>query len=102
MRDVRDGAVVGDVDVESSGTSMSALRQFAPVRSYFAGRGVRAAWTYLSGLWSMVITSPSFTTRVSLGRADFAKVWCVPGLVSSTGSRLAKAGLRSQKGGMYM
>ena len=50
--------------------------------SYFLGRGVRAARAYLSGLWSMVITSPSFTTRVSLGRSDFAKVWCVPALLT--------------------
>ena len=32
----------------------------------------------------MVMTPPSFTTRVSLGRSDFAKVWCVAGHVSSS------------------
>lgn len=30
MRDVRDGAVVSDVDVEPSGTSVSALRHLLP------------------------------------------------------------------------
>jgi len=59
----------------------------------------RAAWAYLSGLKSMVIASPSFTTRVSLGRSDFAKVWCVAGHVSSTASRLRKPCGDCKRGG---
>ena len=41
MRDIRDSAVVSDVDVESSGT----LYQYCTIysrASYFPGRGVRA------------------------------------------------------------
>lgn len=50
----------------------------------------------------MVIASPSFTTRVSLGRSDFAKVWCVAGHVSSTALGYENRVEIAKGGEMYM
>ena len=101
MRDVRDGAVVGDVDVESSGTSVSALHYLLPCEPFpRTGRACSLdvpVRLVVHGRHIAVLHHAGFLGEVRL-REGLVRA----GLVSLTGSRLAKIGLRSQKGGMYM
>ena len=91
MRDVRDGAVVSDVDVESSGTSVSAPRHLLPCGLFpWTGRAcgldvpVRLV---VHGRHIAVLHHAGFLGEVRL-REGLVRVHHV----NSTGSRLRKPG----------